>query len=123
MGHDPPHRSGSTRIRAALWLGFVIAVVPVVLGVGGGGERPALTFGLHVLLSLPLWVALLVAWRRHLLGAAAYFILGAAYAGGLVPGMGIGWSLLLVAPFFIIAWLLTADLDPAPTGAGEALDS
>ncbi|NNF26359.1 MAG: hypothetical protein HKN73_03935 [Gemmatimonadetes bacterium] len=120
MGHDPPHRSGSTRIRVALWLGLVVAAVPVILGATGGGERPGLrTLGLHALLALPLWTALFVAWRKHRLGAAAYFILGAAYAGGLVPGMGIGWSLVIVAPLFVIAWLLTAHVEPMSVGAGE----
>ena len=123
MSHDPPRRSGSPRIRAALWLGFVVAVVPVVLGATTGGERLSQrNIILHGVLSLPLWLSLLVAWRWPRLGAGAYFILGAAYAGGLEPALGIGWSLVLVAPFFIIAWLLTARAGPRTTDTAQSSD-
>ena len=107
MGDDPPVRSRSVRVRVALWVGFVIALMPVVLGMSGeNAGSTERTLALHLLLAFPLFLALAAAWYRPRVGAAVYFVLGAAYAGGLVPGMGIVWSLVLVTPLFLVTALL-----------------
>ncbi|MDH3224791.1 MAG: hypothetical protein OEO23_13815 [Gemmatimonadota bacterium] len=107
MGNVPPEGKASLRIRIARWMGFVVAVMPVVLGSTGGTEGfRGLALGVHLLLALPLFLALALGMRNPRRGAVAYVILGAIFLGGLLPGFGAGWSLAFAGPLLIIAALL-----------------
>ena len=69
-------------------LGMAVATIPILLAldVFGQGERGSLieVGMIHVALSVPLILALLVGWVRPRWGAAVYVVLGLAYGAALM---------------------------------------
>lgn len=104
---DADRAGRRSALRLALVLGTAVAVLPILMGLRDAGRTDlAESLGLHLVLALPLLLALGFAWRRPRWGAVAYGLLGAVYAGTLLFRQGVGPSLAVAAPLFVISGLL-----------------
>jgi hypothetical protein len=109
-GAGRPERDPAGRrpaLRLARVLGTAVAVVPILMGLRDADRADlAGSLGLHLVLALPLLLALGFAWRRPRWGAVTYGLLGAVYAGTLLFRQGVGPFLAVAAPLFVISGLL-----------------
>jgi len=100
------------RILSIILIAFLSLLAVDVFDEHLGFWRTALALGMHLIPSIVLLVALLVAWRREWIGAVLYAAAGLLYVlwSGFVPRMvplsvRFSWMLVVAGPAFVIAGL------------------
>ncbi len=111
------------RALSIAFIAFLSLFALDVFGEGLGVWRTVLALTIHLIPSLVLVAALILAWRWEWIGAALYASAGALYIFWVVfmsrpvpPSVRLLWALMIAGPAFLIAglflanWLMHAEL-------------
>lgn len=109
---------------AALVISFFVSLFSLdVFGMEGTPLELLLGFIMHSIPSIFMILMLVIAWRRPVVGAVAFFLGGLIFFRFVVMGGGLGHFLLFSGPLLLIAALFYTDyrwnkpLPPTPQGA------
>lgn len=105
------------RIASLLFVAFISLFALDVFGAYTGWELATALF-MHLLPSLALLAAILVAWRYELFGAFAFLAFAAWYVWTVGPDRDWSWYLLIAGPAVVVGilyflnWLIKRDRIP-----------